>query len=87
MKVVELTDIVQRETPIQYRRTFTDSAHLSRGESAPEPKRIEFVLEHSPLGSVDVRVRLLDDVDYPLVPAISAIKAHVYQLHENGELL
>ena len=86
MKVVELTDIVQRETPLQYRRTFTATAHICRGESEPESKRVEFVLEHSPLGSVDVRVRLLDDVDYPLVPTISAIKAHVHQLHEDGEL-
>lgn len=86
MKVVELTDIVRRETPLHYRRTFTATALLSRGESTPQAKRIEFVLEQSPLGATDVRVTLLDELDYPLVPAIAAIKSHIRALHENGDL-
>lgn len=86
MKVVELTDVVRRETPLHYRRTFSATALLRRGESRPEPKRIEFVLEQSPLGSMDVRVTLLDEIDYPLVPAIAAIKAHIRKLHEDGDL-
>lgn len=86
MQVVELTDVVRRETPLHYRRTFTATAMLSRGAFEPEPKRIEFVLEQSPLGSIDVRVTLLDDIDYPLVPAIAAIKAHIRELHEDGDL-
>lgn len=86
MKVVELTNVVQRETPLHYRRTFTATAHLSRADSAPEPVRVEFVVEQSPLGAIDVRVTLLDDVEYPLVPAIAAVKDHVRRLHEHGDL-
>ncbi|MFW5789328.1 MAG: hypothetical protein ACOCW3_05250 [Spirochaetota bacterium] len=86
MKVVELTDVVQQETPLHYRRAFTATAHLDCGRSEPEPARLEFVLEQSPFGAVDVRVTLLDDLDYPLVPAIAAIKSHIRQLHERGEL-
>jgi hypothetical protein len=86
MKVVELTDVVQRETLLHYRRTFTATAHLAHGESEPQPTRIEFVLEQSPFGAVDVRVTLLDDLDYPLVPAIAAIKSRIHEFHESGDL-
>lgn len=86
MKVVELTNVVRRDTPLLYRRTFTATAVLALGGTRSEEKRIEFVLEHSPLGPVTVRVRLLDDLDYPLVPAISALKAHINKLDESGAL-
>ncbi|MFP4113346.1 MAG: hypothetical protein ACOC2Y_04360 [Spirochaetota bacterium] len=86
MKVVELTNVVQRETPLHYRRTFTATAVFSRNHSRQESSRVEFVLEHSPLGSVGVKVKILDEIDYPLVPAISALKAHIAKLEQSGNL-
>lgn len=86
MKVVELTNVVRRDTPLLYRRTFTATAILTHGATGPEAKRIEFVLEHSPLGPVNVNVKLLDDIDYPLVPALSALKDHINKLDQSGAL-
>jgi len=86
MKVVEITDIERRESPLLYRRTFTATAVLSTRNGPDERKRIEFTLEHAPLGPVQVRVAFLEEIDYPLVPALAAIKEHVRKLEENGEL-
>lgn len=86
MRVVELTNLVKRETPLHYRRTFTATAVLKHGVGEPEAKRIEFVLEHSPFGAINVRVKLLDDLDYPLVPALSALREYIKRLDANGTL-
>jgi hypothetical protein len=86
MRVVELTNVVERETPLLYRRTFTATAVLAKKNDEQEATRIEFVLEHSPLGPITVKVKLLDDIDYPLVPVISAIRAHIHKLEESGAL-
>lgn len=86
MKLVDLTNIVRRETPLLYRRTFTATAIMSAGTATEFPVRVEFVLEHAPLGPVHVTVKLLDDVDYPLVPIISALKTHIKGLEEEGAL-
>jgi hypothetical protein len=86
MKVVELTNVVRKETPLHYRRTFTATAVLRRGAGESDARRIEFVLEQSPFGSIDVRVKLLDDIDYPLAPAIAALKEHIQKLDDGGAL-
>ena len=86
MKVVELINVVRRETPLHYRRTYTATAVLAHSRANADTKRIEFVLEHSPLGPVDVRVKFLDEVNYPLLPALRVLKEHISRLETNGEL-
>ena len=86
MKVVELTDVSRRETPLYYRRAFTATAMLEHGSARPMAKKVEFVLEHSPLGPINITVKMLDDLDYPLLPAIQAIKEHVQDLELSGRL-
>ena len=85
MQVQELQDVVRRDIPISYRRSFTATA-LMGNDTGTEPKRIEFVLEQSPLGSISVRVKFLEDIDYPLVPALAALKAHIEQMDREGLL-
>ena len=86
MKVVDLADIVRRETPLLYRRTYTARATLSDRTGHDHVVTVEFVLEHSPLGPVTVTVKLVDEIDYPLVPVISALKSHIKTLEESGDL-
>ncbi|MFW5684944.1 MAG: hypothetical protein ACOC1I_08830 [Spirochaetota bacterium] len=86
MKVVELTNVQQRETPLLYRRTFTATAVLAHGSRTTDAKRVEFTLEHMPLGPVAVTVRFLDDLDYPVVPAANALKKHIEKMQQNGDL-
>ncbi len=86
MKVVDLTNISRRETPLMYRRTYTATAVLAHGGAQRTSGRVEFVLEHSPLGAVDIRVRFLDSIDCPVVPATSALRSHISKLEQSGEL-
>lgn len=86
MKVVELTNISRRETPLLYRRTYTATAVLAHGATHLSSGRVEFVLEHSPLGALDIRVRFLDELDCPVLPATSAVRSHISKLEQSGEL-
>lgn len=86
MKVLQLTNVARRDTPLLYRRTFTARAILSHGGADNVGIRIEFVLEHVPLGPIRISVKLLDDLDYPIVPVVAALKAHILKLDEHGEL-
>ena len=69
-----------------YRRAFTATAVLEHGALPTFSKKVEFVLEHSPLGPMNVSVQLLEDIDYPVLPAIQAIRAHVEELESAGRL-
>lgn len=86
MKIVELISLARRESPLLYRRTYTATAVLAHASAAEDRQRIEFVLEHSPLGPVDIRVKFLDKPDFPLVPAIAELEDHIRQLEQRGEL-
>lgn len=86
MEVLELRDLSRRETHLHYRRAFSAVARLASGARAEHEARIEFVLEHLPLGPISVTVRLVDDVDYPRVPVIAALKRHIQELEREGAL-
>ncbi len=86
MRVLELTNISRRKTPLLYRRTYTATAVLAHGPTGRSSGRVEFVLEHSPLGAVDIRVHFLDEIDCPILPAVTALRAHIARLEQNGEL-
>ncbi len=86
VKISELTDIVRMATPVLYRTTYTATAVLLHDSIPREAKRIEFCVERTAVGPHHIRARFLDDIDYPLVPAISALNAHISKLHEDGEL-
>jgi len=86
MKVVELTNVVRRDSPVLYRRAYTATALLAYDGVEPLSVPIEFVLEHSPLGQVDVRVTLLDAVDAPPDTAAHALRDEVARLEKDGAL-
>lgn len=86
MNVVELTNLVRRESPLLYRRTYTATAVLSHARATEDPRRIEFVVEHSPLGPVQIRIKFLDEPDFPLVPAIGNLEKHIRGLEDRGAL-
>jgi hypothetical protein len=86
MHVKRLLGIERKDTPISYRRTFTAQAILEGNGSEPDSGRIEFVLEHQPLGDMSIRVKFLDEVGYPTAPAISALEEHILELERNGQL-
>ncbi len=83
---MELTDIVRKANPVVYRKTYTATAVISHGARQPESKRIEFSIEHTAVGPLQIRAKFIDDIDYPLAPAISALSTHISNLQRDGEL-
>jgi hypothetical protein len=80
MEVVDLKDIIRKEMAIDYRRVYTATAVLDLAGAAVE-KKIEMALEHTPFGEVGIKITMLEDVDYPLIPVLKKIgeKARVLQ--------
>lgn len=85
MRVIELRDLLRKETHLHYRREFTAKAVLDILDRSIE-KRIEFSMEKTPLGSTTVKVTLIDPVEYPVLPLISGIRDFVSDLERDGSL-
>lgn len=86
MKVLSIDDIERKPLAVSYRRAYEGTAVLEIGEVPKNTKRIEFTLEQSPVGKHEVHVSFLEEADFPLVPAIRALKEFIEQLHSEGEL-
>jgi hypothetical protein len=85
MKIVDLTDLKRREAPVLYRKVY-DAVAVMELMAETLSAAIEFVVEHKPLGGVDIRVTMTDDVDYPIIPIISALKNHIQDMYDKGSL-
>jgi hypothetical protein len=85
MKVVELRDLSRRESPVHYIKELTAVAVIEWNERQSESD-ISITLEHKPMGPPDVRVRLLDTVEWPALPVIRAIREYVVDLERAGRL-
>ena len=48
--------------------------------------QIEFVIETEPTGKKDVRIKLIDSVDYPLLPVMQNLKNFILSLDNDGRL-
>ncbi len=86
MKILELTELVRKDMPIDYRREYTGTAVLETPDRQSIRRRFSCTLEHAPTGGVSVRVSLLEAVDYPLVPLIRLLKQQIGELDRSGRL-
>ncbi|HAW85810.1 MAG: hypothetical protein A2087_10395 [Spirochaetes bacterium GWD1_61_31] len=85
MKVIDLTNLRRKDAPVLYRKVYYADAIVEvMADSLSLP--IEFVVEHKPLGGVEIRVTLIDDIDYPILPIINHLKLHISELQSNGAL-
>ncbi len=85
MKVIDIANLKRKETPVYYRKEFKGDAIIEiMQETFNTP--VEFVVEHKPIGGIDIRVTLVEDIDYPIIPIVSSIKNHIQQMHERGSL-
>ncbi len=85
MRIIELINVHRKDTPLYYRKEYAALAVLEfMQQTSAMP--VEFVLEHKPLGGVDVRVTIVDDIDYPVVPVVTMLKRHILDLHQQGSL-
>ena len=86
MVIHEVHDIKRRNPLIAYRREYHARASISYHNQPPGSYAIEFSLELSPLGTSTIRVKLLDNLDYPALPVLGALKEYIHQLDKAGSL-
>lgn len=86
MEVISIDDIERKPLAVSYRRAYEGTAVLKIGEVPKNTKRIEFTLEQSPMGKHEVHVSFLEEADFPLVPAIRALRQYIEQLQREGDL-
>ena len=85
MKIVGLSDILRKETHLFYRREFKASATVEMmGTIRTFP--VEFVLEHTPTGSIDINTTIHGDTDFPVMPVLALLKTHIVDLERRGAL-
>lgn len=85
MKVLEITDITRKENFIYYRREFVGKASYDL-PGRQTAGHIEFTIETTPLGKKDIHIKLVDPVDYPVLPVMQILKAHILSLDAEGKL-
>jgi len=87
MKLNQIADIVKKNVPLHYRNEYTANALFDGPDGKAISKRIEFVVEMSPIGSKDIRINFVDPIDYPLVPVLKSLKEQIQVLDRTGSLL
>jgi hypothetical protein len=85
MKVVELKDLHRRNTAVDYIKELTAVA-VMEWKGHRDEADVTITLEHKPIGPPEVRVKLLDSVDWPLMPVLKAIREEIAQLESQGKL-
>ena len=86
MKVVELSNLYRKNPELHYRKEFTGSAVLESLNSSRIEIPVEIVYELNATGATDIRVTLLDDIDYPLLPILKSIKSLIQHMEKKGQL-
>ncbi len=86
MKVIEIKNLKKKEIPLHYRNEYSASVVFETNKQIKLEKRCEFILERSAIGSIDISVNLLDDLEYPLIPAIRTLKQYILNLDKEGKL-
>ena len=87
MKLSAISNIVKKDIPLHYRNEYTANAVFDLAEGRQLSRRIEFVVEMSPIGSKDIRINFVDPIDYPLVPVLKSLKDEISLLDRKGSLL
>jgi hypothetical protein len=85
LKILDITAITRKETCIYYRREFVGIASYDLPGRKTDG-HIEFTIETTPLGKKDITVKLVDPVDYPVIPIMQTLKAHILSLDTEGKL-
>jgi hypothetical protein len=85
MKVVGIKDIIRKDVPIYYKRFYKGIVSLDLMNKALEVP-LEFIIEHKPIGTLEITVTLLEKIDYPAVPLMKELKTHIGELDNEAKL-
>ena len=85
MKVHGIENLVKKDIPLYYRNEYAGTGRLEfLGDTVLLP--LEFSVEIKPTGERVVDVKVLDRIDYPLVPVLKAFKAAILSMEKSGQL-
>jgi hypothetical protein len=86
MRVVELKELNRKEAPIHYIRQFTAVALLESNDARAEAE-VAFTLEGKAVGPPELSLRVLDPIEWPLLPVMRVLREHIMQLESAGRLI
>lgn len=87
MKIITIKDILKKENHLFYRNDYSGTLVYEAGGGKQIDQPLEFSIERSAMGTVDISVTLPRDFDYPRVPAIRSLKDYISAIDEKGMLL
>ncbi|MDA3851273.1 MAG: hypothetical protein PF447_08350 [Spirochaetaceae bacterium] len=90
MKLLSIEQIIQKhqDVPIYYRKEYSAHALFERMVHHHEQVELnfEFGIEMEPSGQKKIDIKILDEVDYPIMPLIHSLKKEVKQQYEEGKI-
>lgn len=87
MRVLQIRDINKKDIPLHYRNEYRGSALFEYGVDTQEESPVEFTIEHSATGEINISARVLNKLNYPLLPALKSLKEYIRQLEREGKLI
>jgi hypothetical protein len=85
MKIVEIKDITRKDVPIYYKRYYKGIATLDLMNKTRDVP-LEFIIEHKPIGTLEITITLMENIDYPVVPLMKELKTHIGDLDTEAKL-
>jgi hypothetical protein len=85
VNILDLSDIIRKENFIYYRREFSALAQYEL-PGKNHAGRVEFTIETAPTGKKEITVKLVDPVEYPLLPVVKTLKDFILNLDREGKL-
>ena len=86
MKVLQIRDIKKKNIHLHYRNDFNGAAVFEFSKDNKEEVPVEFSVEHSATGTIDITAKMLKKINYPLLPALETLKDHIRGLEKRGKL-
>lgn len=80
-----MTNLKRKETGLHYRKEFKADAVLEILE-VQRTTPVEFIIEHRPVGGADIKVEILEELDYPMVPVLNDLRAYIMEMEKTGRL-
>jgi hypothetical protein len=88
MKLLEIQDIdpFKKDIPLYYRRDYSARGSFKKSDGLNVLVDFHFSVEALPTGDKEIRINLQQNIDYPLIPVIRALKEEIQNLYSRGDL-
>ncbi|QEN07207.1 hypothetical protein EXM22_04085 [Oceanispirochaeta crateris] len=84
MKFLGMDEIIKKDTLIYYRNEYSGSASFALVADKRTSIRFQSIVEMKPTGERDVFLKLLDNIDYPVIPIIKSLKEEIINIDREG---